>query len=375
MKKRKIIVSLFALLGLVSCWEDVEVELDLGEPQLAVSDIGLAVGEKIRIAISPDPVVNWDSVQPFYEQTHARLWVNGREETLHLRLIEDSLQMNPYNPYYNCFFESDCIAREGDQIRIEANHEGYAPIVAENTVPSVVPIESLEYSCSLDTLRSYWPVDIRLTFRDQPGKTNYYGLTVCQWLGEKDIFPSSGYGYGTGGYGYIYADEEGRFCCYGNLDTSNEPIIKFRPGTVDYILDETYDMYADFFDDSEIDGESYTLRLSYSSLCSEIQWYVLDSTGFFHYLDTTIVLDSLYLQIDLISLSQDDYYRNISNWAARGFLSESFAEIGLTDPTQVYSNVKGGTGLLSARNISRHIIRLKNPKSEPEPDVFPERVD
>lgn len=72
MKKRKIIVSLFALLGLASCWEDVEVELDLGEPQLAVSDIGLAAGEKIRIAISPDPVVNWDSVQPFYEQTHAR---------------------------------------------------------------------------------------------------------------------------------------------------------------------------------------------------------------------------------------------------------------------------------------------------------------
>ena len=91
--------------------------------------------------------------------------------------------------------------------------------------------------------------------------------------------------------------------------------------------------------------------------------------------DSTLVPDSLYLQIDLISLSQDDYYRNISNWAARGFLSESFAEIGLTDPTQVYSNVKGGTGLLSARNISRHIIRLKNPKSEPEPDVFPERVD
>ena len=50
MKKRKIIVSLFALLGLASCWEDVEVELDLGEPQLAVSDIGLAAGEKIRIA-------------------------------------------------------------------------------------------------------------------------------------------------------------------------------------------------------------------------------------------------------------------------------------------------------------------------------------
>ena len=167
MKKIKIIVSLFALLGLASCWEDVEVELDLGEPQLAVSDIGLAVGQKIRIAISPDPVVNWDSVQPFYEQTHARLWVNGREETLHLRLIEDSLQLNPYNPYYNCFFESDCIAREGDQIRIEASHEGYAPIVAENTVPSVVPIESLEYSCSLDTLWDSWPVDIRLTFRHQ----------------------------------------------------------------------------------------------------------------------------------------------------------------------------------------------------------------
>lgn len=373
MKKIKIIVSLFALLGLVSCWEDVEVELDLGEPQLAVSDIGLAAGQKIRIAISPDPVVNWDSVQPFYEQTHARLWVNGREETLHLRLIEDSLQMNPYNPYYNCFFESDCIARERDQIRIEASHDGYAPIIAENTVPSVVPIESLEYSCSLDTLWDSWPVDIRLTFRDQPGETNYYGLSVCQWLGENEIFPPSEYGYYYY-YGYVYQDEEGRFCCYGNLDTSNEPIIKFRPGTVDYILDETYDMYADFFDDSEIDGESYTLRLSYSSLCSVFQFSMPDSTGF-SYRDTVIIPDSLYLQIDLISLSQDDYYRNISNWAARGFLSESFAEIGLTDPTQVYSNVKGGTGLLSARNISRHIIRLKNPHSKPEPDVFPERVD
>ncbi len=372
MKKRKIIVSLFALLGLASCWEDVEVELDLGEPQLAVSDIGLAAGEKIRIAISPDPVVNWDSVQPFYEQTHARLWVNGREETLHLRLIEDSLQMNPYNPYYNCFFESDCIAREGDQILIEASHEGYAPIVAENTVPSVVPIESVDYVFHEDTMWGYSSIDFQLTFRDKPDETNYYGLSVCQWLGENEIFPS--HVYGLAGYSLIYTDEEGRYCSYGRLDTSKEPIIKFRPGTVDYILDETYDMYADFFDDSEIDGESYTLHLSYSSLYSETQWYKPDSTGFF-YVDTTFVPDSLYLQIDLISLSQDDYYRNISNWAARGFLSESFAEIGLTDPTQVYSNVKGGTGLLSARNISRHIIRLKNPHSKPEADVFPERID
>ena len=201
---------------------------------------------------------------------------------------------------------------------------------------------------------------------------NYYGLSVCQWLGENEIFPSSE--FGTSGYGYIYTDGEGRYCSYGRLDTSKEPIIKFRPGTVDYIVDEYTSMYADFFDDSEIDGETYTLHLSYSSLYSEIQWYKPDSTGSL-YMDTTFIPDSLYLQVDLISLSQDDYYRNISNWAARGFLSESFAEIGLTDPTQLYTNVKGGTGLLSARNISRHIIRLKNPKSEPEPDVFPERVD
>lgn len=369
---KRIAISLLVLWSFTSCWEDVDVELDLGGPQLSVSDIGLAAGEKIRISLSPDQIANWDSVQPFYEQTQIRLWVNGREEAFRLRM--DSLWSNLYNPYYNYFFESDYVVREGDQIRIEASHEGYAPVVAENRVPFVVPIESVEYIFHEDTLWGTSSIDFQLTFRDTPGEANYYGLSVCQWLGPKERFPSTGYGYSYGGYGYIYTDEEGRYCNMGRLETSEVPIIKFRPGTVDYILDETYDMYADFFDDSEIDGETYTLSLHFSSLDSEIHWTIPDSFGFFTR-DTLIVPDSLYLQMDLISLSKDDYYWNISNWAARGFVSDTFVEIGLTDPAQVYTNVKGGTGLLRARNIARHIIRLKNPLSKPEPDILPERVD
>lgn len=361
MKKMVLILLLFV--GLVSCWEDRIVELDLGEPRLYITTRTLTDGKTVQVYVRPASNEYQDSLQLFCEQTKTRLWVNDVEQTLHLRVRVDSIPGLMYYPY-TCYFESDYMARTGDRIRFEAVHEGYERAVAETTVASPIPVIALGCECDLDTTRSSWNVNLRLTFRDKPGEANYYGLSAYQIMGDTAYWEGS-----TFYYGYLYVNEEGQYCSMGQLDTSEEPIIKFRPNTIDYILDEVYtSSYADFFDDADIDGEAYTLRLSYASLVGECSVYTPDSTY-------TFMPDSLRFCIELISYSQADYYHNISTWSARGYLTGAFQEIGLTDPSQVYSNVQGGTGLLGSSNITRSVVCFPNPLLKSKSDFFPERID
>ena len=67
MKKMVLILLLFV--GLVSCWEDRIVELDLGEPRLYITTRTLTDGKTVQVYVRPASNEYQDSLQLFCEQT------------------------------------------------------------------------------------------------------------------------------------------------------------------------------------------------------------------------------------------------------------------------------------------------------------------
>lgn len=337
---------LFLSCLLSSCWQDVYVDWDGTPVQLSLTTRQLCADSAIQIDVQPASRdaywVHGDSL-PYYLQVE--LWVNGEEQgKMYIEKSADSLS---YLPYATTYYTSTYIPKAGDRIGIRATCEGFEPLTAETVVPSVVPIEKLGYTYEFDTIDYQLHMAFQLTFRDNPSTADYYAysymLLTKDSLGRFVYTPYSfGYGYGMEGSGYVLS----------SVQEEPDPIVKFRPNTLDYIFDETSSLYANFFDDSDISGESYTLQFSFSGYV----WYY-ENRGGSYYMESNFP-DTLYIQPILTTMSQDYYYYNISSWASKGFLIGSLTEVGLSDPIEAYSNVEGGEGILYGCNPSPALIEI-----------------
>lgn len=333
---KKILPLAVSLFLFSSCWKDVWVDLEETPHMLTVATYQLRADSAIRLGILPaayDYWTNWDSLKRI---TQMRLWVNGQNYgIMPAKEWEESTSLYTPCPYY---FTSDYKPQEGDCIRIEATCEGYETVSAETQIPAVVPIEKLDYTCVTDTTAGYIKLDFRLTFSDRPETADYYAYSFTPML--KDSlgqlqYISYSYGYST-----------------HNTQEEADPIVKFRPNTLDYLFQSEEDRYVNFFDDSEISGETYTLQFSYAATFS----YYADMGD--SYIARHKLPDTLYIETYLTSMSQDNYNSYIASWAAQGFLIQGMVETGLADPIEEYSNVNNGLGVLGSSNICTQIITL-----------------
>lgn len=333
---KKILPLVVSLLLFSSCWKDVWVDLEETPHMLTVATYQLRADSVIRLGIQPaeyDYRTNWDSLRQI---TQVRLWVNGQDYGI-MPAEYWPIDATTYTPcpYY---FISDYKPQEGDCIRIEAACEGYETISAETQIPAVVPIEKLDYTCVTDTTTGYIKLDFRLTFSDRPETADYYAYNIIPFMKDSLGLPMyTGYGYGY--YGTNTIEEA-------------DPIVKFRPNTLDYLFQSEEERYVNFFDDSEISGETYTLQYSYSTRFS----YYAGMGD--RYEERHKLPDTLYIETNLTSMSQDNYNSYIASWAAQGFLIQGMVETGLADPIEEYSNVNNGLGVLGSSNICTQIITL-----------------
>lgn len=339
----KKIVPLFVFLCclLSSCWQDVYVDWDEGPARLSLTTRQLCADSAIQVVIQPASRDDYDAYRDslqYYLQVELR--VNGVEQgKMYIEEVTDSLSYFPYTTYYT----SDYIPKEGDRIEIHAACEGFEPFKAETRIPSVVPIEKLDYTCECDTASRFIRMELQLTFQDKPTTADYYAYNY--WVMIKDSLGQlvySPFNYGYGDNSFWFRGTQGKI----------DPIVKFRPNTLDYMLDETSGLDANFFDDSDISGESYTLNFSFSG---SFGGYIFNGQ-YDEYV--SILPDTLYVQPVLISMSQDYYYYNISSWASQGLLIGSLTEVGLSDPIKEYSNVDGGVGVLYGCNRSSALLEI-----------------
>ena len=344
----KKIVPLFVFLCclLSSCWQDVYVDWDEGPARLSLTTRQLCADSAIQVVILPASRDDYDAYRDslqYYLQVELR--VNGVEQgKMYIEEVTDSLSYFPYTTYYT----SDYIPKEGDRIEIHAACEGFEPFKAETRIPTVVPIEKLDYTCECDTTNHQLHMEFQLTFRDNLFTADYYAYSYM--LLTKDSLGR--FVYAPYSFGYGYGMEGSSFVLLNGVQEEQDPIVKFRPNTLDYIFDETSSLYANFFDDSDISGEAYTLHFSFSGYV----WYYTNWDDSY-YMESTFP-DTLYVQPMLTSMSQDYYYYNISSWASQGFLIGSLTEVGLSDPIKEYSNVDGGVGVLYGCNRSSALLEI-----------------
>lgn len=314
MKSRLYLVCLVCVLAFSACWKDVWVNIDIENPVLEINTM-LVPDSVIKLRLDATSYLNGMSFRELNQQSDVRLWVNDE--------FKESLRLEHDAEWEYFYFISDYRLRETDRVRLEAHCKGYPDAWVETEVPSVVPIDTFITVLHNDTVSGRIWASCEFRFTDVPAEKNYYAFTVY----PEFIYPDSLTDENTPIYNfYPY-----------HLYLVSDPVFKYIPTTIEYLLGEEEEKgTALFFDDSYIDGRTYSIRFS------------LDFTnpywgGGYYGLEN---LDSLKLLLNFSSESLSGYYSNVSHWASKGMLEGNLSEVGLADQVSAYSNVHQGTGFV-----------------------------
>lgn len=317
---------------LTSCYREIDVEKYRTTPKIV-----------INCAMSPDTVIRASITRTYFFSDLDNLgpeyngW-NGQTEISSIRLRNAKVELyinetykedmkwqawDSIDEYHapDTFFVSTVIPKAGDKVKIVATSPEYGSAWAEDVVPQLIPIEKIEINCRKETgdpysIQShpgniiygneYYAFQYYITFKDTPGKANYYQLWV-----EGDIQ-------------YI------------------DPIFNSVSSTIDGTLgfDGVDRRGGRVFSDELIDGKEYTIQVK-----ELVQAHNAN--------------DSIEGIIHLYSLSESYYQYLLSlEKISASTLSGSLSNIGLAEPIRVYTNVNNGTGILGACQRTDRRINL-----------------
>lgn len=215
--------------------------------------------------------------------------------------------------------------REGEVLRLQVNGEG-KDVLSCDTVPYKIEIEGITASGE-GPMHIFWDNDYRftykITFQDPANEDNYYFLSI-----DDIIIPGELPFEGQYDYTIDYV-----FQVLANM--INQDTQGWKPNEV----------FGYPFCDKGIDGQRYTLTVSeviqnppplhmIKTLPREIKLYSI-SKAYFDY---------------MISVLSMDY----NNTALKGNL----LSLGLIEPTKIYSNIDGGTGLMGCYNLCSRKVNL-----------------
>lgn len=302
--------------GLAGCYADFDLKVkDL--PSRLVLHAFVLADSLVVAEVSNSWIAGQTAAPPALAGARVALSLNGEfKEWLHWEippLASDSTLGK--GRYY-----STLRPREGDRVELKVEADGFEPAQGSNRIPEKVKIETVRAALAGGT-SGYRQMKMYITFQDQPGVRNYYGLKAYR----------SFYNATTGELVFPYASES------VILDYSEEPLFS-RTGTIfdDLFTTENYVrglLYP--FSDERIDGERYTLKVS-SPVGSELDRQEERKLRY------TICLYAL----------SEDYYRYIVSLTRQG--TNSLSDYGLADPAMLYHNVTGGIGLVGTYQIDSY---------------------
>lgn len=251
--------------------------------------------------------------------------------------------------------------REGDQLRLEAEVPGFDPVEAITEMPDYTEILSVDTTCFASYNYGYKNNQMRLGVRlkDNPGQRNYYRLVVDQIneytkgdsLITRHSFHAYGYGYYEG-YGYNYGYEYA-YGGYAPLLDYADPV--FQSGTGNLVMGKWDGRYCwGVFSDDLLNGREYTLKSVVTSVGNSFQDDTLSAVV--HY------------DIHLLSVSES-YFQYLKIMKGLSILIGD-ADFGkLIEPTDTYSNVTNGFGVVSGYQDA--VYRITMPFGETKPSWTP----
>ena len=223
--------------------------------------------------------------------------------------------------------------KEGDKIEIEVYAEGMPSASASTVIPKACKIDDFqkkkvtEYSTSNLCTETYQ--QIRPTFTDNAKRKDYYAVRVAMRSYKAQEYDESD----THVKEWVVTDS---VMTYPEVYTDDEDLLKpLSEIDEDFGFDNNFYQRFYIFDDNTINGSQYTMRLN-------IPEY--ESVEYYDFMKK--------YSVELYKLSPEYYHfiKSLNDVANNGM-----AEVGLSQITPTYTNIKGGLGLLGAFNKTESI--------------------
>ena len=327
-------IILILTVFLFSCEKEINFNGDEIKTKLVLNGI-LTLDSVVKINLTESRFF-LDDYRSFKEINNAtvELWKDDNR-------IENLL--NTGDGYYTGTY----IPETGDNIRITASCEGFdqiecsTAIIAPTTILSVDTINYKEeryyynYKFSEDGISeidssSYYTVinfDLFITFKDPQDIPNYYDINLylkCYFSNGDSLFLPVNY---------------------------NSDDLVFRTGNEMGFLEDNDYLKSTLFNDELLDGKEYKLKIktnNWAGISVDENPYNADSEKI------KLVGTEIFLELKSLSYSYYMYQKTRDANSNMSGLIEYFSE-----PVQIFSNVKGGIGILGSYSNSVYILPLK----------------
>lgn len=295
-KRYSLFLIICLTLGWVSCEKVIDISIPAKDRKIVVNGL-VTQDQKIRVNLSQSlSVLEKDST----------LQISGAIVNLYsgTNLI-GKFQQDSAGFYSLPGF----LPTAGDSYRLTASYGALKPVEAIASLPAVVPI------ISVDTATIYGPygpqdLQVSVTFKDPPGVHNIYSLGADMIYTEFDYYTMTNTGKKVTQKAYIYGNNSDQF-----------------------VKDETTNFNGSlYFDDLLFAGLTKTVTF-------DVQTY------------TSWAADTIWLDIKLEQLDPS-YFMYILSYNAY----QQAHNNPLSEPVQVYTNVKDGFGIFSGLSSSVYPI-------------------
>lgn len=331
------LLPLLSLLFCMACTRDVELKIDRVSPVLV-----------LNASITPDQEVaaflskSWflmDSV-PEYDLPETGVKINVYVNDQFRGAMSRSDNPVDSLEYKGQFKLPGCYVKTGDKVRLEAEAPGFDPVRGETLIPAETEIASIDTGRFI--MSGSYDFRLYVTFKDKPSERNYYRLIVERLIeyhkGDQIMWKSSF----CDNFGRPLQDSGDQFDAPSPFPFTliyDDPV--FQPGIPSLEINDGIYCRGVFSDDM-FDGEEYTVTSSFYPVSS---------------LQTDTVTAIVHYDIHLMSVSESyhNYLKVIRNFSIS--LGDAYVD-GLLEPTETYSNVAGGFGIVTGYRVATRRITM-----------------
>lgn len=277
----------------------------------------------VNTIINPDSVIGVSVTNPYFFSDPHIYFQPVTSLDVRVTREKDTWESLTYNPE-NGLYLSTRKPSAGEVVRLRINEDSHT-VVACDTVPHKVEIENVDVTCE-GPMHIYWDTDYRftyqITFQDPRDEENFYFLEI-----EDDALS--------------YEVSQ-----MGQVDYSTDYVFQVLANMINHDMQgwQPEGVFGYPFSDKGIEGERYTITVT------EVVQTPLVS-----------MIERLPRNVNLYSISKA-YFDYMVSVLAMDYEETAFKGIlrpfGVIEPTKIYSNIEGGTGLMGCYNLSRKKVDI-----------------
>jgi hypothetical protein len=311
--KIKIAFLSFLIVSIFSCEKEVEIDIDEEEQKL-VLNTWLKPDENPQVQVSYSSFI--------FDKTGTGIIDNAR-----VLILEEGNEIGELNHVEEGFYRNENIILKDDtNYQFEVSHENYESIFSNEKIPTKLrdneAVIEYEFNPSANYSNYTYVSTINIKIQDDAEEENYYLARVAQ----HDTYWNSGDEDTTSFRNYIYM----------------EPI---DPQTQDTYLPNSGGHFI--LSDEIFNGNEYEMKLG---VFNDLREYESQQDSSYY--------QSTYYEIEFHKINRALYLYLIS-------VNNNQYPGPFTEPTQIYSNVENGYGIVGTSSFTKYVIEETNDGGNP----------